>query len=136
VRRYVAIVVLVCAGCGGDDGPDVAPGGQASAACAALVEFEGRQYLGATLDQAIEVGKVLGSGTIPPCVDTVVVENGTTVEQPTPPPQTVRLSEVKGISPSVAVARAEQEGVIYVAEGVCEGIANDRALLLCLRRAE
>jgi hypothetical protein len=102
------------------------------ASCAAQLRFRGVLYLGEGLapNAALKRGRALGDGALPLCNDTQVPN-----QAPVPPSseERVALVSLDGIAPSIAVARADQEDMIFVAGGRCAGYDPWVARLGCLR---
>jgi uncharacterized protein DUF6281 len=81
------------------------------AACAYIVEYEGRTYHGTGVRVAPTEGKPLGAVTNPPCRDTPdAPEND--------PAREVELAEIEGIAPEVAIIERGQLEVVLVAADV------------------
>lgn len=98
------------------------------AACAALVQFQGREYLGEAMHGAgPERAGSAGTAVVPGCNDVVpraTTESSTTVE----------VYELVGIPPERVLAVEGQADVVYVARGVCEDETTATDLVTCLRR--
>jgi hypothetical protein len=120
--RLLAVVLvalpLVLAACGGrstevSGGSTTEPsgGGVAAGACAMLVQYEGRNYLGTAVEVTPVPGVSLGNGTIPPCNDTGGA--GTTI-----PAEQVEVTAVQGVPPSVAIMLAGRTDVVLVRDDV------------------
>jgi Family of unknown function (DUF6281) len=117
-------MALLAAGCGGG-GPHRASSG---AACAALVEFQDREYLGEAMHGAApELAGSAGTAVVPGCNDVIPA---TTTESST----TVEVYKLAGIPPERALALADQRDIVYVARGVCADQSMPADLLACLRR--
>ncbi|MFJ5266247.1 DUF6281 family protein [Streptomyces sp. NPDC088387] len=101
----VAAGVTVCVGCAAPDGG----GGEASASCAALVEYGNSRYVG-TEAKGFALGERLGAASLPPCDDTPGDDSdGETAPTPT------TAYEIKGVDPGVAIAvERSADDVIYV----------------------
>jgi Family of unknown function (DUF6281) len=120
----LALMALLAAGCGGG-GPQRASSG---AACIALVEFQGREYLGEAMHGAAPgIGGAAGTAVVPGCNDVVP---RTTTEGST----TVEAHKLAGIPVERALAVADQPDVVYVARGICEDQTTPADLVACLRR--
>lgn len=81
------------------------------AACAFIVEYEGRTYQGTGVRVAPTEGKPLGAITDPPCGDTPDTPNHD-------PAREVELAEIEGITPEVAIVERGQLEVVLVAADV------------------
>jgi Family of unknown function (DUF6281) len=120
----LAFATLVAAGCGGGASHRVSSG----AACVALIEFQGREYLGEAMHGAApEQAGAAGTAIVPGCND---VEPATTTASST----TVDAYALAGIPPERALAVADQPDVVYVARGVCGDQTTAADLVDCLRR--
>jgi len=109
---------LALAACGGgttkvSEGTNTEPsgGGVAAGACAMLVQYEGRDYLGTAVEVTPVPGDSLGNGTIPPCNDTGGA--GTTI-----PADPVEVTAVQGVPPSVAIMLVGRTDVVLVRDDV------------------
>jgi len=109
---------LALAACGGgttkvSEGTNTEPsgGGVAAGACAMLVQYEGRDYLGTAVEVTPVPGDSLGNGTIPPCNDTGGA--GTTI-----PAEPVEVTAVQGVPPSVAIMLVGRTDVVLVRDDV------------------
>ena len=104
-----ALLVAVAAGCGSSSSAE--SGGRAdasvSAACAAVVVFEGDPYLGTYTASLPVVGARLGSGTTPACADTPAATPAK--------PENAEVLELEGVSPDVAII---SNGGLFIREGV------------------
>jgi hypothetical protein len=105
VGRLLLLVPLVCslAACGDSKEHTSRSGGSAS--CAATVVRGGVTYYGEHVDKPAKTDGSAGTGTIPPCNDTMPP----TVEQT----QEVALLRIAGIDPADAVVVATQPDVVY-----------------------
>jgi Family of unknown function (DUF6281) len=122
MRLLLVLALVALAGCGG--GAHQASSG---AACAASIEFRGREYLGETVaDAAPDLADPAGTAVVPACNDT-----GTTTESST----SVNAYKLDGIPAERALGVEDQTGIVYVARGICEGETTPSDLLACLRRA-
>jgi hypothetical protein len=120
----LALTALVAAGCGSGASHRVGSG----AACAAVIEFQDREYLGEAMHGAApELAGAAGSAVVPGCNDVVPA---TTTESST----TVDAYKVAGIPPERALALADQPDIVYVARGVCADQTTPADLVACLRR--
>ena len=120
----LALTALVAAGCGSEASQRVSSG----AACAALIEFQDREYLGEAVHGAApELAGSAGTAVVPGCND---VQPATTTESST----TVEAYKLAGIPPERALALADQRDIVYVARGVCADQSMAADLLACLRR--
>ena len=134
MRRLVAglVLMVVLVACGGGDAGDsasegaaaptdtptlvpaggaeeVAGGGGAAASCAAIIEFDGRQYFGYAVKEPAQTGASLGNGEIPPCNDTGSSEAATG--------EAVEEVEIKDVNPERAVVITSNENMIWVISG-------------------
>ncbi|MGW7052166.1 DUF6281 family protein [Streptomyces sp. NPDC054887] len=112
--RLVRTLVLAAAattaavGCTSSSGGGDAHGGGGSASCAYRVTYEGRTY-GDVANIDFEVGKKIGTVSLPPCDDTGSQEKA--VE----PTESVAYA-VEGLDPAVAIAvGSAPEDAIFVA---------------------
>jgi Family of unknown function (DUF6281) len=120
----LALTALAAAGCGSGASHRVSSG----AACAALIEFQGREYVGETVrDAAPELAGAAGAAVVPGCNDVVP---RTTTESST----TVDAYKLEGIPVERALGVADQAGIVYVARGICDGETTPASLVACLRR--
>jgi Family of unknown function (DUF6281) len=123
VRFVLVLMALVAAGCGGAASHRVSSG----AACVALVEFQGREYLGEAMHGAApELAGAAGTAVVPGCND---VEPATTTASST----TVDAYRLAGIPAERALALEDQPDVVYVARGVCSDQTTTAGLVACLR---
>ncbi len=98
------------------------------AACAALIEFQGREYLGEAMHGAApDLAGPVGTGVVPGCND---VQPATTIERST----SVDVYELAGIPTERALGVEDQGDVVYVARGICEREPTPTDLVACLRR--
>ena len=118
----VGVVAVLLAGCAGDlqvgqgSVTEVSPpadlaagGGDVSAACIALMEFEGRSYEPQTVNSAPQPGEQLGSGVFPPCNDTSGASET---------PETVEVRAIEGVDPERAVlVTVSPEDTVWVRSG-------------------
>jgi hypothetical protein len=120
----LAFTALVAAGCG-SGGPRRANSGSA---CAAVIEFQDREYLGEAMHgTAPELAGAAGAAVVPGCNDVVPA---TTTESST----TVEAYKLVGIPAERALAVEDQLDVVYVARGVCANETTPADLVVCLRR--
>jgi hypothetical protein len=105
------LVLTACGGgnteVGGGSTTEPSGGGVAAGACAMLVQYEGRDYLGTAVEVTPVPGDSLGNGTIPSCNDTGGA--GTTI-----PAEQVEVTTVQGVPPSVAIMLAGRTDVVLV----------------------
>jgi len=98
------------------------------AACAALIEFQGREYLGEAMHgSAPELAQTAGTAVVPGCNDVVprtTTESSTTVETYT----------LAGIPAERALSVEGQADIVYVARGICGDETTPADLVACLRR--
>jgi Family of unknown function (DUF6281) len=119
------LAALVVPGCG-DRGQHRATGG---AACAAIVEFQDREYFGEAMHGAApDLAGRAGTAVVPSCDDVVPA---TTTESST----TVEAYKLAGIPAERALAVEDQLDIVYVARGVCEDETTPAGLVACLRRS-
>jgi uncharacterized protein DUF6281 len=112
-RARQASVLAACAilaGCGsaGNGSPRNASVGDA--ACAFVVEYDGREYQGSGVRVAPVEGESLGAVTLPPCND-----------QPDRPPEsatTIEVAEIPGIEPEFAIAQRGRPDVVLVSSAL------------------
>ena len=99
----LAVVMAAIVGCG-----DTADNSQG--ACAASLTWRGATYIGVSLSRKATpaVGRRVGTGTIPPCIDTS--------PPPDPPEKAERIAlrRIKGVSPRIAVYA---DGLVWPAFG-------------------
>jgi Family of unknown function (DUF6281) len=120
----LALTTLVAAACGGGGSRHVSSG----AACAALIEFQGREYLGEAMHGAApDLAGSAGTAVVPGCND---VQPATTTESST----SVVVYELAGIPAERALAVEDQTDVVYVARGICRDESTPSGLVACLRR--
>jgi hypothetical protein len=118
----LTLTALVAAGCGGGGSRRVSSG----AACAAVIEFQNREYLGEAVHGAAPaLAAPVGTAVVPGCNDT-----GTTTESAT----TVKAYTLAGIPAERALAVEDQAEIVYVARGICGDQSMPADLLACLRR--
>ena len=118
------LTALVAAGCGGGASRRVSSG----AACAAVIEFQDRDYLGEAMHGAAPgLAGAAGAAVVPGCND---VQPATTTESST----TVQAYKLAGIPAERALALEDQPDVVYVARGVCGDPPTPADLVACLRR--
>jgi Family of unknown function (DUF6281) len=118
------LTALVAAGCGSGASRRVSSG----AACAPLIEFQDREYLGEAVHGAApQLAGAAGTAVVPGCNDVVPA---TTTESST----TVEAYKLAGIPRERALALADQPDVVYVARGICADQSMPADLLACLRR--
>jgi hypothetical protein len=118
----LALTALVASGCGGRGGKR----GDSGAACAAVIQFQGREYVGEALrDSAPDLAGPAGTAVVPGCNDVVPA---TTTASPT----TVKAYKLAGIPAERALGVENQTGIVYVARGVCSDGTTPSALLVCL----
>jgi hypothetical protein len=82
----------------------------ASASCAYLVRFHGAIYLGTPVKVSPVPGRTLGKAVMPPCDDTggqLPAEGG----------GPIRVAELPGVSPSVAIVPVGQKNLVLVRKG-------------------
>jgi hypothetical protein len=123
VRLVLVLVLatLVAGGCGDGGRHGVSSG----AACAALIEFQGREYVGeAVRDAAPHLDGRVGTAVVPACND---VGPATTASS-----TTVKAYKLAGIPVERALGVENQTGIVYVARGVCSDETTPAALLVCL----
>lgn len=103
----VAVVLLGVGGCGvWEDG---GASGGAAESCAAVVDFDGRRYVGSG-SFAYERGEKVGTATAPPCDDTSGDDEGS-------PTRRVTAYAIKGVDPAAAVAvSGATEDVVFIAD--------------------
>jgi len=100
-------VVVAASGCAATH-TSVHVGGSAS--CAYLVRFHGATYLGASVKVSPVPGRVLGKAFMPPCNDTggqLPAEGG----------GPIRVAELPGVPPSVAIVPVGQDNLVLVRTG-------------------
>jgi hypothetical protein len=120
----LALTVLAASGCGSGAAHRASSG----AACAAVIEFQGREYLGEAMHGAApELAGAAGPAIVPDCNDVIP---RTTTESST----AADAYKLAGIPAERALAVAEQPDVVYVARGICDGETTSTDLLACLRR--
>jgi hypothetical protein len=120
----LGLATLVAASCGGGGSRHVGSG----AACAAVIEFQGREYVGETVrDAAPDLAGSAGTAVVPGCND---VQPATTTESST----SVRAYELEGIPVERALGVQDQADIVYVARGICDGETTAASLVACLRR--
>lgn len=112
MRTLAVAAVLVVGGTGcmteteGESDEGLKAGGASEEKCAYLVKYEGRSYLGSTLDttdKEFTVGEDLGTGLLPGCRESGLVDG-------TEKPEEVTVYQVEGIDPEFAVAAGETPG--------------------------
>jgi hypothetical protein len=119
----LAFAALLAAGCGSGASPRVSRG----AACAAVIEFQGREYLGEAMHGAApEPAGAAGTAVVHGCND---VQPATTTESST----SVNVHSLAGIAVERALAVEDQPDIVYVARGVCEDRTTPADLVACLR---
>jgi hypothetical protein len=74
---------------------------RSAASCIAAVQFRGALYYGTTVSVTPKLSESLGTGTVPTCSDQIV--NGKPYHPI--PAHRVRLTRIRGISPSLAKLR-------------------------------
>ena len=97
------------------------------AACVALIEFQGREYLGEAMHGAApDLAEPVGTGVVPGCNDVqpATIERSTSVD----------VYELAGIPTERALGVEDQGDVVYVARGICEREPTPTDLVACLRR--
>lgn len=109
MRPTLSVLVLATAlaaatGCAASH-TSVQAGG--SGACAAIVTFRGERYSGLAVRVSPVAGRVLGNAVSPPCDDT----NG---QLPATGRERIRVAELPGVSPSVAVVPVGQNDTVFV----------------------
>ena len=123
--RLVLVLVLatlVAGGCGGGSRHGVSSGG----ACAAVIEFQGREYVGvAVRDAAPDLAGPAGTAVVPGCSDVVPATRAASST-------TVKAYKLAGIPAERALGVENQTGIVYVARGVCSDGTTPSALLVCL----
>lgn len=118
----LALTALAASGCGGGGAKHSSSG----AACAAIIEFQGREYVGEDLrDAAPDLAEPAGTAVVPGCNDVVPA---TTTATST----TVKAYKLMGIPAERALGVENQTGIVYVARGVCGDETTPAALLVCL----
>jgi Family of unknown function (DUF6281) len=123
VVLVLALATLVGGGCGGGNHRGVSSG----AACAPLIEFQGREYLGENArDAAPQLAGPAGTAVVPGCND---VQPATTTESST----SVEAYELEGIPVERALGVQDQADIVYVARGICDGETAPASLVACLR---
>ncbi len=83
---------------------------RSAASCIAAVQFRGALYYGTTVSVTPKLGGSLGTGTVPTCTDQIV--NGKPYHPI--PAHRVRLTRIRGISPSLAFVAGTSREHIYV----------------------
>ena len=81
-----------------------------SASCAYLVRFHGAIYLGTSVKVSPVPGRTLGKAFMPPCDDTggqLPAEGG----------GPIRVAELPGVPPSVAIVPVGQKNLVLVRKG-------------------
>ena len=117
----LALTALVVSGCGGGG----AKRGSSGAACAAVIEFQGREYVGEAMrDAAPDLAGPAGTAVVPGCND---VGPDTTASS-----TTVKAYKLAGIPAERALGVENQTGIVYVARGVCGDETTPSTLLVCL----
>jgi uncharacterized protein DUF6281 len=99
-----------------------------AASCGAVLTFDGTEYGGNSVTGfTLVIEGPIGTALVPVCGDE---QSGA----PSPSIEQIPIFSVKGMDPSVAVARSDQADVVYVARGHCDGYNNTEKFLECLRR--
>ena len=103
---FIAVLTTLVAatGCSGSRA-DVQVGGAGS--CAYLVKFRGETYVGMGVKVSPVSGRVLGKAVMPPCDDT----GG---QLPASGGERIRVAELPGVSPSVAIVPVGQNDTVLV----------------------
>ena len=118
------LTALAAAACGSEASQRVSRG----AACAPVIEFQDRDYLGEAVHGAApELAGAAGTAVVPGCNDVVPA---TTTESST----TVEAYKLAGIPVERALALQDQPDIVYVARGICADQSMPADLVACLRR--
>jgi hypothetical protein len=121
VRLVLVLALLLASGCSGSSHH-----ASSGAACAAVIEFQGREYVGEDVrDAAPELAGPVGTAVVPGCNDVVPA---TTTAGST----TVNAYKLAGIPVERALGVENETGIVYVARGVCSDKTTPAALLVCL----
>ena len=116
--------MTLAASCGGEGSHHSSSG----AACVAVIEFQGREYLGEAMHGVAPArAGPAGTAVVPGCNDVVPA---TTTESST----SVNAFELEGIPAERALAVEDQADIVYVARGICDGETTPAGLVACLRR--
>ncbi len=98
------------AGCGGSESTTSPTGREASAACAPLITYDDRRYVGAAVRVEPAPGRDLGIGTRPWCADTP--------DAPERPPEEIEIAEIVDVPPAIAIAVRTHSGTVYIRDDV------------------
>ena len=109
LKTTPAFVLLLAAlvaatGCAGSH-TSVQVGG--SGACADIVKFRGKRYSGLAVRVSPVAGRMVGTAVSAPC-------NDTGGQLPTAPSERIRVAELPGVSPAVAVVPIGRNDSIYI----------------------
>jgi hypothetical protein len=98
------LVAFALSGCGNN----TASVGGSDASCALVVRYQGQTYVGSGVQVAPREGRLIGTGVLPGCDDGDGPE----------PDQEIKLAEIEGVSPEIALAWHDQGDTVFVLEGV------------------
>jgi hypothetical protein len=100
----IGIAASALSGCGSNP----AGVGGVDADCALLVRYQGQTYFGRGVQVAPREGRLIGTGVLPGCDDGDGAE----------PDEEIRLAEIEGVPPEIALAWHGQGDTVFVLEGV------------------
>jgi hypothetical protein len=114
MRVMFLLTLFVLLGCGSQEATRTQPAQPPSiseAMCLLAVDYDGHQYIGASVLAPPEYGKSLGQAKVPACNDTPGAVDDT-------PEQLVEVFALKRVTPETAIAMRDQPDTVLIRDDV------------------